>query len=235
MRDHQPPARPHGEVERSRVLNAVPSWRSDLGRAARYALGISVGATVLLFVAARWGLYSTKTFEWIEGDATFAGLLASAGTLMWAFMMFVERPDLHYLDGGPPALITLTVPVASLVTLAPMAVWPLIVDNTAPDVVAATMVSDPRSLLLVACLVCASHAWFTAVVVGLTGGSWQSRLAWGLALVPLVFAVLFGAVHVFSNPPGAVSFVVWWALAVLGLLAVAALVVIRARQEGPAR
>lgn len=235
MHDTRPHLPSGGRPEGSRVLNAVPSWRTDLKRAAGYSLVIGAVATVLLLIASTWGLRG-QTYEMIQVEPALFAVVAMVICLLWAFLMIMGRPDLHYLDGGPPALVVLTVPVATVLSLPLTALWPpLLEDGAPPDVVASTIAGDPRSLILVASYLCAAYAWFAVVVVGFTGDNWKSNLAWGLALVPLLPAALFGALHVFTNPPSALSFVVWWVLAVSGLVVLAVCVTFRARRETPAR
>lgn len=201
--------------------------------AAGYAFGTGVFTTATLFAAAQWGIRSQKTYEIIHADPTLTAILAGMIPFTWAFAMILSRPDFQYLDGRPSILFVLTVPVATVTSLVVMSAWPLILGDSAPgDVVASTLVTDPGSLLLVAFYMCASFAWFTAIVVALSGDvSMKAGMTVGLVLVAGVFIGFFGGIQIFTNPPGAVAFVVWWALAVLGLITLTVLVVRQSRLE----
>lgn len=200
----------------------------DLRRATLCALGVVVGCTLLLLLAST-GLLQTRPGNSgvvIAADGVWAGILAGIGSLMWPYMQISSsRPDTGYRHRGLPGLVVLGVLVGTVVNLAVMSLWPLIVgDRAAPDAVIATLVTNPLSLALVAFFLCAMQAWSVTCTLGFVRGGWNSSLAAVVVLLVLIGVGIWQGTRVFENPPTIVSLTVWWVLAVLavGVLAVVA-------------
>lgn len=208
------------------------SWSRDLTRSAKLALALGLIVTVILFVADQWGVRPRPTADRVvEATPELAGMFAAGGAVGWAFFFIEGRHGIRYRNGLPAALVVLTVPVAVLVELVIMSVWPLLVgDRAAPDEVAAQIITDPASLLLVGSLLCAMHAWTAASALGLFHGGIVANLLGGLGTVVLVFVALFAGMGAFGNPPSAAGFLVWWVLAATGLVALAVVATVLAQR-----
>lgn len=198
----------------------MPTWWADFRRATLCAVAVVVGCTLLLLLASTGLLrHNEGTGDVIAADATWAGILAGIGCVMYAFVQISSsRPDHGYRYEGLPRLLVLGVLVATLVDLAVFSVWPLIIGNrAAPDEVIATLVTNPLSFALVASFVLAMHACSMTCVLGFVRGGWKSSLAAALPLLMIIGLGIFQGTHLFGNPPTLTPLVAWSAVAALGL------------------
>ncbi|WP_129658163.1 hypothetical protein [Rothia halotolerans] len=213
------------------------SWWADLRLFTLCAVGIVVGTTGLLLLASTGLMRHETSHIPIHADATWAGVLASIGAIMWAFFpISSSRPGFGYRHQGLPGLLVLGALIAAGIDLLAMLAWPLIVgDRTAPDSVLATLASDPASAASLALFLIAMHALSALVVLGfLRGGLVSSLVVTGLFLV-LIGVGAWQGVRLFERSPDGSVLLTWGVAAVVALAAVATVSAIAGPKEGRRR
>lgn len=207
------------------VDEPVPAWGRDLRRVVVYALFLAVFLTVLVGLSAL-GLMFDKKFERIEPNPMWAGICAGLSPLMFPFLLFGrEREDNGFRRRGLIPLLVVGIPAAAAVEVLVMMVWPFILgDHAGVGIVAADLMTDPLSILLVFLFLTAATAFFTAVVIIMLPGKTSTGLIMAVFLIAGLFYVMFSGVKIFENAPSVTAVIVWsvTALACLAMVTVAA-------------
>lgn len=210
----------------------TPSWGGDLKRLTYRAL-FSTSLTTLLMLLSGTGLLRTQNRTTVDPDATWAAILVVMAACLWVCTcMDHHRADHGFRQQGLGSLLLVGVLMAIIIQLGAMLLWPFVIDKTTSGTtVMAQYGSDPTSTMLVATFTMALFAWCAVCALMFTRTTVvRMLLGFGLLAGVAVLGVWQG-IRMLDNPPTANHMVVWFLIAVIGLIVLPVLATAAARSR----